>query len=155
MNMNKKIIIGAILASFIMIGVSMVTAVSTQTKEEKLNKIDSPLFKIRTKNSINEKTESVKTSFLKERVTILSRIFTKLFGSDTDDDSNVLFWTLKGDPKNCFTLNGQIHSVCNRPCGDDSENEVENSEDLETGLVFWCTNNPYCKTMKGDPSNCD
>ncbi len=55
--MNKKMVISLIITSFIIIGISMVSAVDTQTKNEgkKLRKIDSPLFNIRTEKILQKK----------------------------------------------------------------------------------------------------
>ncbi|MEF8879116.1 MAG: hypothetical protein V5A64_05905 [Candidatus Thermoplasmatota archaeon] len=61
---RKKILIFGLITALILITTTMVSAVNTttsqQNKQEKPNKLDSPLFKTRTKQSINEKTQQIK-----------------------------------------------------------------------------------------------
>ncbi len=94
--MNKKIVLTAILASFILIGVGLVSAVNTQTKEKQkeLDKKDSPLFKIRTGKAITEEKTTVKnkirniiTKFLENRIFLnfpVVKLFLKKDGSPTE-----------------------------------------------------------------------
>lgn len=63
--MDKKLIIGAILAVFIIISVSMGSAVNTvqvtqKSVEKKLDKLDSPLFKMRSRDAIIDKNQQSK-----------------------------------------------------------------------------------------------
>lgn len=90
--MDKKILIGVLLAIFVMVSVSMVSAVNTQTKEKKeLKKIDSPLFKLRTEEATKEKTQDMKISFrniianfLENRLFMRHSIFNDKDGGDEE-----------------------------------------------------------------------
>ena len=76
--MNKKIIVGSLLACFVIVGVSMVSAASMQTKEKEIK--ESPLFRIRKDNLINKgKTtfKNIVTKFLENRVFIRFSFFNK------------------------------------------------------------------------------
>ncbi|MEF8879112.1 MAG: hypothetical protein V5A64_01815 [Candidatus Thermoplasmatota archaeon] len=83
---RKKILIFGLITALILITTTMVSAVNTttsqQNKQEKPNKLDSPLFKTRTKQSINEKTQQIKqkiqnfiTNLLENRIFIPLPIF--------------------------------------------------------------------------------
>ena len=67
--MNKKILIGSILAVFMLVAISYATAVNNNTNTEKK---ESPLYGIRTRRVISEKitniVENIKTKFLRERI---------------------------------------------------------------------------------------
>jgi len=68
--MNKKIAIISFLAVLFLISVSMATAVNTTNKTTS-DKKESPLFGIRTNRAINEKTQNLKTKFLRNRLFFL------------------------------------------------------------------------------------
>ena len=129
--MNRKIIIGVILASFIMIGVGLVSAVNTQTREKQkeLEKIDSPLFKIRTGNALTEEKTTMKnkirniiTNFLENRIFLRLR---SSFGENTG------LFTSKGSPSQCSTCQCQT-------------NENEDSERMHTGPLAPSCRKPEC-----------
>jgi len=64
----KKIAIFAMLVILLILMVSMSTAISTKENQE--NK-ESPLYKIRTKNAIKEKIQTIKTRFFGDRLFFL------------------------------------------------------------------------------------
>ncbi|MEF8879902.1 MAG: hypothetical protein V5A64_05885 [Candidatus Thermoplasmatota archaeon] len=83
---RKKILIFGLITALILITTTMVSAVNTttsqQNKQEKPNKLDSPLFKTRTKQSINEKTQQIKqkiqnfiTNLLENRIFLVFPTF--------------------------------------------------------------------------------
>jgi hypothetical protein len=69
--MNKKILIGSLLAVFMLVAISYATAVKTTDVEKK----ESPLFSIRIKRAIGEKISAIikdiKTKFLGERLNFI------------------------------------------------------------------------------------
>jgi len=67
--MNKKIMIGSILAVLMLVAISFSSAaVSNQPNDVEKKKAVSPLFGIRTKDAIGKKLSSLKAKFLEERV---------------------------------------------------------------------------------------
>jgi hypothetical protein len=73
-DMKRKILLISILAVFMLVAISFSTAVKTTNAETK----ESPLFKIRTKQSIGEKigniVEQIKTKFLGYRMFFLPNL---------------------------------------------------------------------------------
>jgi hypothetical protein len=69
--MNKKIVIGSIIAVSMLMIISFTSAVSTN-KNTNVERKESPLFGIRTKQAINEKInliiENIKARFIGERI---------------------------------------------------------------------------------------
>jgi len=130
--MNKKIIIGVIIASFVMIGVGLVSAVNTQTKEKQkeLEKIDSPLFKIRTgkaitaeKTTVRNKIRNIITNFLENRIFLRLKLS---FGE------NIGLFTSKGEPQTqCSTCQCQ-------------SNDHDDSERMHTGPLAPSCRKPEC-----------
>jgi len=79
--MNKKIMIGSILAVLMLVAISFsaaAAAVSSQSNDVEKKKNVSPLFGIRTKGAIGEKISSFKARFLDGRV-FLAFSFLKIF----------------------------------------------------------------------------
>lgn len=74
--MNKRILIGCILVVFMLVAISMATAVSNEKNTEKK---ESPLFKTRTKQATGEKLsrfrENIKARFIGERIYLLPFLF--------------------------------------------------------------------------------
>ena len=68
--MNKKVIVGCIGAVFILTAISLASALNVSSERSVVKK-ESPLFQIRTKQSIGEKIEEIKTEFLGERIFFL------------------------------------------------------------------------------------
>ena len=70
--MNKKILTISIVAVFMLLAISMASAVNTTTP---VKKKESPLFGIRTRRAINEKIgeiiENIKTKYIGQRVFFL------------------------------------------------------------------------------------
>jgi hypothetical protein len=70
--MKKKLIIGSLLAVFMLVTISYATAVNNNTNAESK---ESPLFGIRTRRAVTEKItniiENIKTKFLGERIFFL------------------------------------------------------------------------------------
>ena len=70
--MNKKLLVVSILAVFMLLAISMASAVNTTTT---VKKKESPLFGIRTRQAIGEKIgdiiENIKTKYIGERVFFL------------------------------------------------------------------------------------
>ena len=127
--MNKKIIIGVILASFIMIGLTMASALDTNSKEKqkKLEKIDSPLFKIRTNIFIKEKnqdSENIAHKFLSKRIFLIPYLIQKL--SQRGEDIQISF-------------TGACSIGITKPCAsNDNENNLDNNPPEPTNFQCWC-----------------
>ncbi len=127
--MNKKIIIGVILASFVMIGLTMASALDTQTKEKQKNleKIDSPLFKIRTNKFIKEKNqdfENTMSNFLNKRIFLIPYLIEKL--SQRGEDIQISF-------------TGACSIAITKPCAsNDNDNNLDNNPPEPTKFQCWC-----------------
>jgi len=67
--MNKKILIGSILAVLMLIAISFATTVSSNTASNERK--ESPLFRIRTRLAIGERLKDLSTRFLRQRVFFL------------------------------------------------------------------------------------
>jgi len=67
--MNKKILIGSILAVLMLVAISFATTVSSNTTTNE--KKETPLYKIRTKLAIGEQIKDMATKFLKTREFLL------------------------------------------------------------------------------------
>ena len=129
-----------------MIGVSLVSAVNTQTKEKQkeLEKIDSPLFKIRTKNAIKEETpiknkiKDIITNFLENRVFLLKEVLINFMKSNLKDSDESYHTTepieLCTEGKLCANsigietyhcgtcdVNGNCAETCINVCGKDQQ----------------------------------
>jgi len=78
--MNKKIMIGSILAVLMLVAISFsAAAVSNQSNDVEKKKAVSPLFGIRTKDAIGEKLSSLKAKFLGERIFFIPVINKEVF----------------------------------------------------------------------------
>jgi len=78
--MNKKIIIGSILAVLMLVTISFsAAAISNQPTAVEKKKNVSPLFGIRTKNAIGEKLNNFKAKFLGERIFFIPIINKEFF----------------------------------------------------------------------------
>jgi hypothetical protein len=70
--MNKKILFGSILAVLMLVAISYATALGTTNVEKK----ESPLYRIRTRQAINEKVseiiKDIKAKFFGERIFFLN-----------------------------------------------------------------------------------
>jgi hypothetical protein len=80
--MKKKIIIGSLLAVFMLVAISYATAVNNNTNAESK---ESPLFGIRTRRAVTEKIskliDNVKTRFIGERVFFIPVKFLRDIGN--------------------------------------------------------------------------
>ena len=138
--MNKKILFIAILSIFIIISVGLVSAVNTQTKEKQnkeLKKINSPLFKIRTQESIREEETPIKnkikniiTNFLENRIFLIGRLIKKP-RENMDTTAPIDFCTqgelcaksIGHSTYQCGTcdVNGNCAETCINVCGKDQQ----------------------------------
>ncbi len=64
--MNKKIVMFIILAVFVLVSISLTSAVTTNT-----HKKESPLYKIRTRLAIGERIQNIKARFIRDRIFFL------------------------------------------------------------------------------------
>jgi len=108
--MNKKIMIGSILAVLMLVAISFsAAAVSNQSNDAEKKKNVSPLFGIRTKDAIGEKTNDFKAKFLENRVflrlsliSFVQRIFKPLV-------------SVSGNPEECRTQQ-PLKLTCQHSC---------------------------------------
>jgi len=69
--MNKKLWVFSILAIFMLVVISFASTVTSNTTDTPRRKGYSPLFLIRVRKAINERTEDIKSMYLGERVFFL------------------------------------------------------------------------------------
>ena len=73
--MNKKLLVVSILAVFMLVAISLTSAVSSNEVKTVVEKKESPLFGIRTRQAIKEKLgeiiENIKTKYIGERLFFL------------------------------------------------------------------------------------
>lgn len=70
--MKKKLLLGAILAVFMLVAISYGSAMTISSQKSKpAEKKESPLFKIRTELTIRNEIEKLKASYLSDRIFIL------------------------------------------------------------------------------------
>jgi len=139
--MNKKIMIGSILAVFMLVAISVISSAETNINVEKK---ESPLFSIRKSRAISEKItsiiENIKTRFLGDRIFFLSFPLLRIYPqsrpltiqkycgtSDTDPNClygmqhfrlkcNVIGLTESYSPDSCFTTREDLISCYWKVC---------------------------------------
>jgi hypothetical protein len=113
--MKKKIMIGSLLAVFMLVAISFISSAEVNTDVEKK---ESPLWKIRTRRSISEKIsdiiENIKTKFLGERMFFLPKLIRTKF-----IQINSLYTVLENPSEimgNCCIKTTNLNSLCFREC---------------------------------------
>ena len=113
--MKKKMVIGLIISIFVIVGISIASAVNTTAKKEEkqLNKIDSPLFNIRTQKILQNKDsktnyqKGIFTNFLRmlkeERTIYIPELIKNIFGDENyyDDTVSAALTHLSCPPQCC------------------------------------------------------
>ena len=111
--MNKKLFVISILSVFMLIAISLVTAVSSNTNTT-VKKKESPLFGIRTKLAIGDKLkdlrEKIKARFIGERVFFLPLQFLKKVEPFSMRDYS--YTRLKGDYTNAIGCCPTVRKTC-------------------------------------------
>jgi uncharacterized membrane protein len=91
--MKRKIIIGSILAAFLLMTISIVSVVGTTINNEKK---ESPLYRIRTKRAITEKIENICANFLQgNRLLLISPLNIFLSANEIYGPTITCFWACK------------------------------------------------------------
>jgi len=147
--MKKKIVIFAMLATTMILAVSMASAINTA--DIKKEKKESPLFGIRTNRAISEKIQKLKTKFLGERLFFLP------FQLFKNNNLNLR------DRLNQKHTDGSIDTECGMPTGECSgvpcktEFTYPTCGTVDCGctiratiLCGQCTQGIICRTLDGN-----
>jgi len=134
--MKKKIVLGAFLATFIILGMGISSALNTtyknKQKSEDLDKLDSPLFQILTNKAINND---------KERKTLVQNFVIKFLGRFFN---NRIFYRpfielLKKIISGPQDITGGMDKTCEyTACSTCTQDKTCTSD-------YDCTDAPYCK----------
>ncbi len=81
----KKTVLFGLMAAFIMINISLVSAINTIQKNSCEKEKESPLFKVRLQSSLKEKIQSFFTKIINDRLFVLQ--------DHSSSDSNTAAWT--------------------------------------------------------------
>ena len=116
--MNKKILLFSILAVFMLLAISLSSAVSSNTS--KPIKKESPLFRIRTKQSVGDKIgqvlDNIKTKYVGQRVFFLPFQWIR-FKIERESLASIIYPTCESNPCTYGTkTDGGCHHTCQPEC---------------------------------------